>query len=77
MIKKASCLVVLAILAAGAAGPGGFMKKNPSADQSKETPAELWKKVEAADRDGLPQTAIDLLKKIYASPSRASGPARP
>ena len=40
------------------------MTRKPIQDQPKISTAELWKKVEAADREGLPRTAIDLLKQI-------------
>jgi len=64
--KTAAILILILILGGAAAGLGGVMKGKPSQDKPKESTAELWKKVEAADKDGLPKTAIDLLKKIYA-----------
>lgn len=67
MNKKSVRFLILALVLGGAAvGLGGVMKGKPSQDKPKESTAELWKKVAAADKDGLPQTAIELLKKIYA-----------
>ena len=60
-----SIVLALALIGA-AAGLGGMMKSKPSQDKSKETTAELWKKVQAAEKDGLPQTAAGHLKKIVA-----------
>ncbi|MCX6566067.1 MAG: MG2 domain-containing protein [Candidatus Aminicenantes bacterium] len=44
--------------------PGGIMRGKPAQDKAKVSTDELWKKVEAADRDGLPKTAIGHLKEI-------------
>ncbi|MBN1940104.1 MAG: hypothetical protein JW843_10985 [Candidatus Aminicenantes bacterium] len=44
--------------------PGGIMTAKPPQDKPKVSTEELWKKVEAADREGLPQTAIGHLKDI-------------
>jgi len=44
--------------------PGGIMTAKPTQDKAKVSTAELWKKVEAADRAGLPRTAIEQLKEI-------------
>ena len=59
--------IVLALaLTAAATGMGGMMKGKPSQDKPKESTAALWKKVEAAEKDGLPQTAVGYLKTIVA-----------
>ena len=52
------------VLTAAAAGRGGMMKEKPTQDKTRETTADLWKKVEAAEKDGLPQTAVGHLKTI-------------
>ncbi|MHB8054267.1 MAG: alpha-2-macroglobulin family protein [Candidatus Aminicenantales bacterium] len=44
--------------------PGGIMTGKSFQDKPKISTAELWKRVDAADRDGLPKTAIGLLKEI-------------
>ena len=44
--------------------PGGIMTAKPTQDKPKVSTAELWKKVEAADRDDLPRTAVEHLKEI-------------
>jgi uncharacterized protein YfaS (alpha-2-macroglobulin family) len=44
--------------------PGGIMTGKSFQDKPKISTAELWKKVDAADRDGLPKTAIGFLKEI-------------
>ncbi|MGD0781556.1 MAG: alpha-2-macroglobulin family protein, partial [Candidatus Aminicenantales bacterium] len=59
--------IVLALaLSAAAAGMAAVMKGKPSQDKPKESTADLWKKVEAAEKDGLPQTAVGYLKTIVA-----------
>ncbi len=60
-----SIVLALALITA-AAGMGGIMKGKPSQDKPKESTAALWKKVEAAEKDGLPQTAVGFLKTIVA-----------
>jgi hypothetical protein len=62
-IRMNILIVILVVLAAFLAGAikGKNMQEKP-----KESTAELWAKVGAADKAGLPQTAIESLKKIYA-----------
>jgi uncharacterized protein YfaS (alpha-2-macroglobulin family) len=43
---------------------GGIMRSKSAQDKAKVSTDELWKKVEAADRDGLPKTAIGHLREI-------------
>lgn len=45
---------------------GGPMKGKPTPQIQEKKTQELWKKVAAAEKDGLPQTAIDCLKQIAA-----------
>jgi hypothetical protein len=58
-----SIILAMALLGAGAV-PGSMMKSKQAQAKSSETAAELWKKVQAAEKDGLPQTAVGHLKKI-------------
>ena len=44
--------------------PGSAVRLKPGQDKPKVSTADLWKLVEAADRDGLPRTAIEHLKEI-------------
>jgi uncharacterized protein YfaS (alpha-2-macroglobulin family) len=59
------CLAGLLVAAAGIA----LKAKTGSGPQAADT-RELWKKVDKAEHDGLPQTAVDVLKQIVAA-SRA------
>lgn len=65
MRKPTGHSIVLALaLFAAAAGLGGMMNGKSSQDKVRETTAELWKKAAAAEKDGLPRTAVGHLKKI-------------
>jgi uncharacterized protein YfaS (alpha-2-macroglobulin family) len=54
------------LLVLAALGAIGLMAGRPSTPVQKETAADLWKKVRQAENDGLPQTAVESLKKIVA-----------
>ncbi len=56
------CLLAILVLVLG----GAVKTKTVPVPQSADT-KELWKKVEKAEKDGLPQTAIDALKQIVAA----------
>ncbi len=62
-------LVVLAAVVAGA------IRGKTMQDRPKVNAAELWAQVAKAEADGLPQTAIDLLKTLYAAASADGKPA--
>lgn len=65
MNRKALILVVMSVILAGLIfGLGGVMRDKPGQDKPKLSTEELWKKVAAAEKDGLPQTAIEHLKAI-------------
>jgi hypothetical protein len=59
-------IFAIVILAGLIFGLGGVMKDHSKQDKTKRSTEELWKKVQAAESDGLPQTAIDHLKRIVA-----------
>ncbi|MCJ7612385.1 MAG: hypothetical protein MUP19_08985, partial [Candidatus Aminicenantes bacterium] len=46
---------------------GVTMKAQSDPPAQAQNTRELWKKVEQAEKDGLPQTAIDVLKQIAAA----------
>ena len=46
---------------------GGTMKDKPASNPPEKSTQDLWKKVQKAEKDGLPQTAIDVLKQIAAA----------
>ncbi len=73
MRKRNIRLVFLAVAGIGlAAILAGAVKGTLMQDKPKESTAELWNKVEQAEKDGLPQTAIGHLKAIYARAAAAS-----
>jgi len=45
---------------------GGTMKGKPASAAQEKIAQDLWKRVEKAENDGLPQTAVDILKQIAA-----------
>jgi uncharacterized protein YfaS (alpha-2-macroglobulin family) len=62
--KKIHRIVAALILGGLIVATGGPMTKKPSpVPQEKDTKA-LWKKVDDADKNGLPQTALEALKQI-------------
>jgi len=62
--KTKRVILTVLVLALILTVPGGIMRGKPAQDKTKVSTAELWKKVEAADHDGLPRTAIEHLKEI-------------
>lgn len=67
MNKKSFRLMALSvILGSLMVIPGGTIKGKPTSAKQKETTRELWRKVEQAEKDGLPQTAVEYLKQIAA-----------
>jgi hypothetical protein len=59
-------LLGLALLAGAGDVPRPQPAFSPSVSTAQDSTADLWRKVEDAEKDGLPQTAIGHLKKIYA-----------
>ncbi|MCX6560525.1 MAG: MG2 domain-containing protein [Candidatus Aminicenantes bacterium] len=62
-------LVLLAVVVAGA------IRGKTMQDRPKVNTVELWAQVAKAEKDGLPQTAVDLLKKIYTASAADRQPA--
>jgi len=65
-------LVVLIVLAAVVTAS---IRGKVMPDQAKEDRPALWAQVAKAEKDGLPQTAIDLLKRIYVAAGADNMPA--
>ncbi|MBM3295647.1 MAG: hypothetical protein FJY82_14170, partial [Candidatus Aminicenantes bacterium] len=65
-MDKRSVRILVGIVALGVCLAAGMTKGSSSPADPQETSAELWKKVKAAEAAGLPQTAVEALKKIVA-----------
>ena len=57
-------IVAVLILGGLIVATGGPMPQKPSPSALEQDTKELWKKVDEADKNGLPQTALEALKKI-------------
>ena len=65
MIQRSHSLILIAVsIGLLIVALGGAMTKRTSALGRSQDTKELWVKVDEADKAGLPQTAIDLLKRI-------------
>jgi len=62
-MDKRSVRILAGVVVLGVCLAAGMTKGTPPPAQ-RETSAELWKKVKEAEDDGLPQTAIEALRKI-------------
>ncbi|MDD8026777.1 MAG: alpha-2-macroglobulin family protein, partial [Acidobacteriota bacterium] len=65
--KSVRIHVLLAVFIILAAVLAGAIRGKNMPDQAKEDTTVLWAQVAKAEKDGLPQTAVDVLKRIYVS----------